>query len=420
MDELRSGPPAPKRSPTGLQRLTRTLFGLRPVGAPLPPSGRWLSERVTADFDRYLEDLEADLAQAKRLVVLEVYIFSDDEVGRRIEEALRATARRGVRVLLAVDGIGSAVWLERRAGALAQHGVEVRVYHPPPWQVAGFSVSTRQRLAAAGRWFRYINRRNHRKVCVIDGRIAWVGSMNLTREHSAAQMGPHAWRDTVARVEGDGVRILVRAFIAAWRRSWRVVGQRLHPSLSLRSLHLPLPPDGLVRLNHGMRMRRLYYRDLLARITHARQRVWIANAYFVPQGSLIRALGAAAANGADVKVIVPAQSDVWFMSFVAATFTDALAQVGVRLYSYQPCMLHEKTLLIDDWVSVGSTNLNHRSLRHDLEADVVLTSAESLRTVERLLSEDIAASRDLTAVTHRPNWLVRAFGNLMLIGQRWI
>ena len=409
-----------QRRPTALRRITRSLLGLRPSAAPPGPAGGWQSEHITADFDDYLSALEKDLAQAKRLIVLEVYIFGDDAIGRRIESALIAAVKRGVRVLVAVDGIGSGAWLERAASGVSRQGVHVRVYHPTPWQLTRFPIPTRQRLAAAGRWFRCFNRRNHRKMCAIDGRLAWVGSMNLTHEHSAALMGDHAWRDTVARVEGDGVRVLMRAFIAAWRRSWRVIGPRLYPSFSVRSLHLSQPLNGLVRLNHGLRMRRLYYHDLLARITHARQRVWIANAYFVPQGSLIKALGAAAANGADVRVIVPAQSDVWFMSYVAATFADALAQVGVRLLKYQPRMLHAKTMLIDDWVSIGSTNLNHRSLRHDLEADVVLTTPASLRAVENIFQEDLAVSLDLTAVSHRPNWRVRAIGNFMLLLRRWI
>jgi len=415
-----TGSTTPARRRPTLQRLTRSLLGLKPPHAAPPPQGQWLSERVTADFDRYLTEMEQDIAAAKRLVLLEVYIFGDDAIGRRIEAALSAAAARGVKVLLAVDGIGSPGWIERCAGKLSRHGVQVGVYHPPPWQVAGFSIPTRQRLAAAGRWFRYINRRNHRKVCVIDGRVAWVGSMNLTRDHSVAEMGDLAWRDTAARVEGESVRILMRAFLAAWRRSWRVVGERLHPSFSLRSLHLPQPLDGLVRLNHGLRMRRLYYRDLLARITHAHQRVWIANAYFVPQGSLIEALGAAAANGADVRVIVPAQSDVWFMSFVATTFADALARVGVRLYQYQPRMLHAKTMLIDEWASVGSTNLNHRSLRHDLEADVVLITPASLRAIEEILAADTAASVDISHRSHRPPWWVLIIGNITLMIRRWI
>ncbi len=412
--------PTPARRTPTLRRITRSLLGLKPPQAAPPPQGRWQSERVTADFDRYVAEMERDIAAAKRLVLLEVYILGDDAIGRRIEAALIAATNRGVQVLLAVDGIGSPGWIDQCAGKLSRCGVQVRVYHPPPWQVARFSIPTRQRLAVVGSWMRFINRRNHRKVCVIDGRVAWVGSMNLVREHSVAEMGEQAWRDTVARVEGDGVRILTRAFIAAWRRSWRVMGERLYPSFSLQSTQLPQPLDGLVRLNHGIRMRRRYYRDLIARITHARQRVWIANAYFVPQGSLIEALGAAAANGADVRVIVPAQSDVWFMSYVAVTFADALAKVGVRLYLYQPRMLHAKTMLIDDWVSIGSTNLNNRSLRHDLEADVVLITPASLRAVEDILAADTAASVDISRSSHRPSWWVLMIGTIMLLARRWL
>lgn len=408
------------RRPSILRRITRTLLGRHPPLVPPAQVAGWASERVLADFDCYLTELEHDIALAKRLVLLEVYILGDDAIGQRITNALAAAAARGVQVLLAVDGVGSAAWINQHAGDLSHRDVQVRVYHPPPWQVARFSLLTRQRLAAAGGWVRFINRRNHRKVCIIDGQVAWVGSMNLAREHSVAETGGHAWRDTVARVSGDSVRTLTRAYIAAWRNSWRVAGSRLYPSLSLRKLHLTPSLDGLVRLNHGIRLRRRYYRDLIARITHARRRVWIANAYFVPQGSLIDALGTAAANGADVRVIVPARSDVWFMSYVAATFADALARVGVRLYEYQPRMLHTKTILIDEWVSVGSTNLNNRSLRHDLEADVVLTTPASLQTVEQLLTADISASVDITGGVHRPPWWVLVIGSIILLMRRWI
>ncbi len=411
-------PPRSSRS-RSLRAITHALLGLRHKTAPIP-TGRWRSEFVTADFDLYLDRLLEDIARARRLVMLEVYIFGDDPIGHRVEDALAAAASRGVKVLLLVDGVGSGTWIERSAGTLSRRGVQVRVYHPPPWQVASFSIPTRQRMAVAGQWIRYLNRRNHRKVCLVDGALAWVGSMNLVRDHSCSLQKEFAWRDVGARVAGDGVRIMVRAFIAAWRRAWRVQGTRLYPSFSLRSRHLPVPLDGLARLNHGIRMRRRYYRDLIARIRNARQRVWIANAYFVPQGSLIEALSEAAANGADVRVVVPAHSDIWFMSFVAATFADKLTHIGVRLLQYQPCMLHSKTMIIDDWVLVGSTNLNNRSLRHDLEADVVLRAPESLATMEDIFNADITRSIEITGTAHRPPWWVRLIGNTVLLARRWI
>jgi cardiolipin synthase len=411
--------PVPRSRRKTLRTITRGLLGLRAKTAPAPVA-RWRSERVLADFDGYLDDLLADIARARRLVLLEVYILGDDEIGRRIEDALAAAAQRGVKVLLLVDGIGSGPWIELRAGKLSRRGVQVRVFHPPPWQVARFSIPTRERIEVAGQWIRYVNRRNHRKVCLIDGAIAWVGSMNLVREHSCALMQERAWRDVVARVCGEPIRILVRAFLAAWRHAWRVQGERLYPSFSLRSPHFPLPLDGLVRLNHGIRMRRRYYRDLIARIRHARTRVWIANAYFVPQGSLVDALGEAAANGADVRIVVPAHSDVWFMPYVAATFADQLTRCGVRLFQYQPCMLHAKTMIVDDWVSVGSTNLNNRSLRHDLEADVVLRTPESLAKMEEIFRVDVGRSVEITGSGDRPSWWVRMIGNVMLLIRRWI
>lgn len=412
-------PPVQRSRRKTLRTITRGLLGLKSKSAPAPV-GSWRSELVTADFDRYLDDLIADIAGAKRLVLLEVYILGDDEVGRRVEAALIDAARRGVQVLLLIDGIGSGPWVEQRAGTLSRRGVQVRVYHPPPWQVARFSIPTQERIKIAGKWIRYVNRRNHRKVCLVDGAIAWVGSMNLVRDHSCHYMQEKAWRDVAARVTGDGLRILVRAFIAAWRHAWRVQGQRLYPSFSLHSPHLPQPLDGLVRLNHGIRMRRRYYRDLIARIRQARRRVWIANAYFVPQGSLIEALGDAAANGADVRIVVPAVSDVWFMPFVAATFADQLTRCGVRLFQYQPCMLHSKTMIVDEWVSVGSTNLNNRSLRHDLEADVVLRTPASLAQMEDIFTADVSRSVEITGAGDRPPWWVRMIGNVMLLMRRWI
>ena len=412
-------PPVRRSQRKSLRSITRDLLGLKTKPAPIPTS-QWRSERVLADFDRYVDDLLADIGRARRLVMLEVYTLGDDKIGHRVEDALAMAARRGVKVLLLVDGVGSGPWVDRRAGHLSRRDVQVRVYHPPPWQVVRFSMPTRQRMAVAWQWIRYLNRRNHRKVCLIDGSSAWVGSMNLVRDHSCALQKELAWRDVGARVSGDGVRILVRAYLAAWRHAWRVLGDRLYPSFSLRSRHLPLPLDGLVRLNHGIRMRRRYYRDLLARIRLARQRVWIANAYFVPQGSLIEALGEAVANGADVRVIVPANSDVWFMPYVAATFADRLTLIGVHLLQYQPCMLHSKTMIIDDWVSVGSTNLNNRSLRHDLEADVVLRSKESLTAMEDIFATDLKRSVEITGSGVRPAWWVRVIGNVVLLARRWI
>jgi cardiolipin synthase len=397
-----------------MRRILRFLRGRRGRVAPsaTAPDHPWRSERVVTEFDDYLTQLEADLAAARTAILMEVYIFGDDEPGARVVAALTAAAARGVQVRLMVDGAGSLTWIRHRAAA-ASAGLDLRIYHPLPWLTTG--------PLHPGAWWRVLsglrrlNRRNHRKVCVIDDAVAWVGSMNIERRHSRACCGDDAWRDAVARIEGGPVELLEAAFSAAWRRAWRVHGRRLRPAFTWRPLHVHAPPGAAVRLNHGFRLRRRYWRELLARIAAARGRVWLANAYFVPRGDLIRALGAAAANGADVRVLTPGRSDLWFMPLVAAVFADRLARLGVHLHQYQPAMLHAKVAIIDGWVTVGSTNLNSRSLNHDLEADVVLAEPASRTVLEEHFTEGLAQSVELTARTHRPGLLTRLVGNTVLI-----
>jgi cardiolipin synthase A/B len=185
--------------------------------------------------------------------------------------------------------------------------------------------------------------------------------------------------------------------------------------------HKPTKLSGLVRLNNKLALRRKNYRDLLARIAAARERIWITNAYFVPRGGLLRALGAAAKAGVDVRILVPAKSDIIFMPWVAAAFYYGLLKSGVRVFEYQPAVLHAKTMLIDDWMTVGSSNLNSRSMFHDLEADVVLSTCESLRALEAAFERDLGQSKEVILA----DWLKRPIlqrwlGRIALRAKRWL
>ena len=392
----------------------------------------WDSEQVICDGDKWFDALIADLEKAAKIIDIETYIYARDALGERLSTALAAAAARGVAVRLLVDGVGAAPWVRPGGGALVRAGVAVRVWHPPLWVIFSplrWPAIVLRRLWRASAAMRKLNRRDHRKVCVIDGQVAWVGSFNIDGRHLRSLHGDAAWRDCGARVSGGGVRFLERAFARAWRHAWRM-GPRLTPPVPLLPLATAALGAGhsarsrrregvLVRLNDGLRLRRRNHRDLIKRMKNAKKRVWITSAYFLPPPALLRALAAAAAAGADVRVLVPGNSDVVFMPWIAWAFAHKLAKLGVGMFEYTPGMIHAKTVVIDDWACVGSTNLNQRSWLHDFEADVVVTHAESRRILEQAFVSDLAhARRDGVGAT-RPSWQ-RLLGRIGLFFAYWL
>jgi cardiolipin synthase len=382
---------------------------LRPV-TELP--AMWTTERIHTDGDAWFAELLQRIAQARRSVWLETYWFADDALGQRVLDALGAAEARGCEVRLLVDGAGSAAWLRARR----KHATDVplRVWHPLPWAAA-----RRAGLYRRWRWLAAINRRDHRKVCLIDGAEAWVGSFNITACHLREVSGELAWRDSGAVVNGPGIGALIAAFATTWRRAWPVVEGRLR--LPRGAGPVPAASCAAVRLNHTIAIRHAAYRDLLYRLRHAQRRIWITNAYVVPRGSLMRALHAASTRGVDVRLLAPARSDVAFMPWVGAIFADALQARGARVFAFLPRMLHAKTMLIDDTALVGSHNLNSRSFLHDLEVEVVLTSPASVAALEQAFVSDCAAASELLppATAHLP-WWQRLLGRAMLLAKRWI
>jgi cardiolipin synthase len=372
----------------------------------------WSTERIITDGDEYFAALVADINAAATSIDLESYIVADDEIGRLVTGALATATARGVAVRLMVDGHGAQYWVHDAGQTF--RGCPWRIYHPLPWLVLRTYLPTMRTLA--GRWqaLRWINRRNHRKTCVIDGRIAWVGSFNLERRHSRAAVGTAAWRDTAVRVEGPNVSLLTAAFHVAWSRAWRFGRRFLVPPVRNRTKPLLQPVNPPVRLNTTRRNRRRQWKQLLQRIAGAEQRVWITTPYFVPTEGLLKALESAAKR-ADVRLLLPLVNDVPFMPYVASVFVGRLRRAGVRIWVY-PRMVHAKTQVIDGIGLVGSSNLNSRSLRFDLEADVWVDHPATLDALSTAFTADCAISRELPADVRAP-WHWRLLGRLFLFGR---
>lgn len=382
-----------------------------------------LPEKVFHNGDSFFEGLLRDLESARTAIDFESYIFENDELGWRIARALKAAARKGVRVRLVVDGVGSPNFQADYLSTLLEAGVDCRIYHPFPWKLFWGRVS---RLPSVRTFFTLlskINQRNHRKVYLIDGQVAWLGSMNVSACHLEKLSGSSAWRDTGVRIEGERVAPLQAAFESAWNEAWAFRRRRDWLSGGLKHWwryrkHSVHP---LVRLNDTAARREKIYRDLLRRIASARDKVWITSAYFVPRAGLVRALCQAARQGADVRILLPSECDVFFIPWVSSAFYKQLLDAGVHIYEYQDRMCHAKTLLIDNWATVGSTNLNHRSMIYDLEVDVVLTTHEGRRSIAEQYRIDLEHAREvrLAEWKKRP-WLERLACRTLLLIKHWV
>jgi cardiolipin synthase len=367
----------------------------------------WDSEELFFNGDDYFKSVLAGLKQAQGAVEFETYIFDVDPIGETIENALLETANRGVKVRLIVDGIGSSYWIERRAKLLEASGVQVRVYHPVriiPFLFRflnriGFSLHIDERDAGT---LSRLNRRTHRKMCLIDGTSAWVGSINISANHSGKFSGALAWRDTGAKVTGRSVQELVRSFNAVWNRSHNLRGKRRwrESLFDLKSRKQRISP--LVRLNQTLNLRRRNFHDFVSRIRRAQKQVWISNAYFAPSKPVTRALIGAAKRGVDVRLLVPQKSDVFFMPWIAINHYHTLIKNGVRIFEYTPRFLHAKSAIVDDWTIVGTSNLNWRSLLHDFEVDVCLTLPASVQALEKQFVVDLKNSEEIKVARRGP------------------
>ena len=382
----------------------------------------WKSEEIFHSGDEYFRALKKAISGAHAAVDLEAYIFEPDHIGKEITLLLQETAQRGVLVRLMVDGVGAINYDPQTFVKTLDPYFQVRVFRPVLLRFFKWRRSRRSLIDRFFHWLRITNHRNHRKVCIIDAKIAFVGSINISAVHSEHLSGAKAWRDTAIRVEGFQVGFLTEAFERTWRKATRFGGPRKWVRTGIfRRLTRPRGEPELVRLNDPFYRREAHYRNLLGRISQATQRVWMTSAYFVPDLSLLRALRLAAWTGSQVQVLVSRKTDLWIFRWVTPVFYYFLVKAGVRIFEYTPRVLHAKTLLVDDWALVGSSNMNHRTLLHDLEVDIVSTQEHSRKELEKQFLKDLEDSTEITIATlRRRSAIARVIGKFALIVRRWI
>ncbi len=373
----------------------------------------WEKEVIYDDGEKFFSDILSAIAGARQSVDLETYIFDQDDLGQRILNALGAAALRGVKVRLLLDGYGCSQWSLSDLKPLRKAGVRARFYHPLPWQNPSyrFLKFISPRRIALGLW--KLNRRNHRKSCVVDGHKAFLGGMNISSRHLRSSAGEDAWRDTSVCVEGD-LSQLALAFDHAWTHTRSAL-----PRIQMRKRFDGA--GGLLHVNVTRKQRKKNHQDLVSRVIQAQKRIWITTPYFVPDLSLLLALRLAARSGTDVRILLPFKNDVWGMKWAIGAFYFPLLTVGARIFEYKPSVLHAKVTLIDQWASVGSSNLNHRSFFHDLETDVILKLSPNIERIAGRFLKDLEVSEELRLHEwNRRSWIPRMLEGVSSLFRRWL
>jgi cardiolipin synthase len=317
------------------------------------------------------------IKEAKDSVNFETYIFEPDEIGCQFIEALKERARNGVEVRLLIDGFGGLKLKKRYRNDLRSSGVKVVRFRP-------FTLRNLVRLY----------RREHRRATVIDGRIGFTGGAAISKKWKGNVSNHHEWRDSMTRVTGPMVAGIQSAFAENWVycTSEVLVGPRFFPDITSGPGPCGLsvvssPSDAMQPI------RLLFWLSFM----NAQQRLWISNSYFIPDKRLRTAVIRRARDGVDVRVLVPGNhTDAVPVQAAGRSYYQELLEGGVRIFEYQPSMMHAKTVVIDGiWSIVGSANMDERSMEINEENVLGFADREVAQAIELGLEEDYRRSREI-------------------------
>ena len=331
---------------------------------------------LTSGYD-FFPRLLRDIVAARNHIHLCMYIFEDDALGRLISDALIARARQGVEVRVIYDDVGCWRVKSRFFERMRREGIDVEPFMP-----VHFPQFTRK-----------ANYRNHRKVIVIDGRVGYVGGMNIAIRYVSSK-----WRDTMLRIEGGGVNTLQRAFLTDWYfvdrtlLSDRKYYTRPQQEGALVQTVTSGPTDSYPEIMQG------YLHAIMA----ARKYIYFETPYFLPTDSVFFAMKTAAAAGVDVRVMVPRGSDAWFVEWASRSYLREAAEAGIKVSLYDGGFLHSKLIVSDDAVcTCGSTNLDVRSFENNFEGNMFFYDADMAVRMRQVFDADEQLAVPLASLPER-------------------
>ena len=355
-----------------------SILRLATSATGLPPSAGNSVELLTKDEGAF-ERIEAGLRAARRHIWAEYYLISDDETGHAFLEVLATKAAEGIDVRLLYDAVGSMHLDAKRLAAIEAAGGRIAAFLP---------VNPLRR-----RWSVLL--RNHRKMIMIAGELAFAGGMNIGDQYSgrSRRNGAQYFRDSHLGLRGPVVSDLTQVFCEDW---WFATGELLAlpappPPVEPGSSVVAVVPSGPDQERNASGM--VYF----AGIASARERCYLTSPYFIPDETVIRALVSAAMRGVDVRVLVPQRCDVLVAGAAGRSYYPALVRSGVRIFEYRPSMLHTKMMVVDGaWSIAGSANVDTRSFGLNFELGVLVVDPSFARGLEARFLRELANSTEMT------------------------
>ena len=349
------------------------------------------SAELLIDGESTFNAIFSAIDQAEKFLIVQYYILRSDRIGRALRMRLMAKARQGVKVYLLIDQIGSLGLKNEFLFGLTNSGVEFAHFLP---------------IANLSRLF-FMNNRNHRKLVIIDGMIAFSGGLNMGAEY--APKDPKTWRDTHLRVEGPVVKKLLEVFCEDWLFA---TGKKLDFSVGEQSLKksnyikMQVVPTGPYDQNNigGMVFSVI--------IQSAKSRLWVSTPFFIPDEQLQRDLEIAVLRGVDVRLLIPRKTQKRFVHMVTLSYAEQMQRRGVKVYLYEPGFLHQKIVLIDDDVaSISTSNFDNRAMYLNFETNILVLDLEFASQVEKNLLLDLESSSIFEPQARRIRKLVKLRDN---------
>ncbi len=375
-----------------ITRILRLLQRLRPT--ELPVTHRHNHVALFPEGRHYFLALLESIRTACRTIQLEYYIIQSDHIGKEMARALTDAVQRGVKVELIYDYIGCLDTPSSYFNALARSGVALLPFNKPSFRRGLY-------------WF---DKRDHRKMTIIDGQQAFLGGFNIGDEYAGCVADHRRFRDLGFSIRGEAVAELVRIFQNTWQLE---LDRPFNPS-EVVAATAQSRSDGhaaVVIVSGGPRQRRSYIREAFqVNIASATEEILIATPYFVPGPRIIRSLLRAARRGVRVRLLLPARSDVPLVLLLGRSSYSTLLRGGVEIFELEREILHAKVMLIDgERTVIGSANLDQRSFHRNYEINCIVDNEEFGGQIRGLLLDDIAGSRRVNLDLHEQRGVVIRF-----------